>query len=50
MTVRVFNGVDEYVGTVTADTPWLEFPILSGIYDVECTTDDGRVFSGSVEW
>lgn len=50
MTVRVFNGVDEYAGTVTADTTWVELPILSGIYDVECTTDDGRVFSGSVEW
>lgn len=50
MGVRVFNGVDEYAGTVTANTPWVELPNLSGIYDIECTTDDGRVFSGSIEW
>ena len=50
MMVRVYNGVEEYTGTVTADTPWVELPILSGIYDVECATDDGRVFSGSIEW
>lgn len=50
MEVRIYNGVNEYVGTTTADTPWIELPSLSGIYDIECTTDDGRVFSGSVEW
>lgn len=50
MEVRIYNGIDEYAGTVTADTPWIEIPNLSGIYDVECTTDDGRIFSGSIEW
>lgn len=50
MEVRIYNGVNEYVGTTTADTPWIELPSLSGIYDIECTTDDGRVFSGVIEW
>lgn len=48
--VRIYNEIYEYNGTATADTPWIELPSLSGIYDIECTTDDGRVFSGSVEW
>lgn len=50
MEVRVYNGDGEYAGTVSVDTPWIELPILSGIYDVECTSDDGRVFSGVIEW
>lgn len=50
MSVRIYNGVDEYAGTVTADTPWIELPNMSGIYDIECTTDDGRIFSGLIEW
>lgn len=50
MEVRVYNGVDEYAGTVSVENPLFELPILSGEYEIECSCDDGRIFSGMIEW
>lgn len=50
ITVRIYDDRDEYCGFVTSDAPIVELPMLTGEYYVECTTDDGRVFCGIIEW
>lgn len=50
MSIYIYNEDDEFTGTVNVDTPWIEIPEFSGIYDIECISDDGREYIGVIEW
>lgn len=46
--VKVYDMLFEFEGIVTKDSPTLEIPSHHGEYNIECTTDDGRMFSGII--
>lgn len=50
ISVKVYNDTEEYFGFVTTEDATMTLPILIGEYNIECTTDDGRVFCGVITW
>ena len=46
ITVDLTGETDQWSGVATSENPCVEIPDLIGEYEIVCTTDDGRVFSG----
>ena len=48
--LRLMNDTYVWEGLVTADNPTVEIPSLNGEYTLLCQTDDGRIFTGLLEF
>ena len=48
LSIKVYNETEEWLTNATLDAPIVEIPSLEGEYTVECTANDGRVFSGII--
>ncbi|MDE5812410.1 MAG: hypothetical protein K2G64_01235 [Muribaculaceae bacterium] len=46
ITVDLIGETNQWSGVATAEFPRVDIPVLMGEYEINCTTDDGRVFSG----
>ena len=48
MSVTVANESYQSFDIVTAEEPMMELSLPSGEYAIECLTDDGRTFTGTI--
>lgn len=48
ISVTITNGADAWYGHASRETNEIHFPPKSGDYEMECVTDDGRVFYGQL--
>lgn len=49
LSVTVYNDDESFYGVVLKENPVFYTPQLNGEYMVQCVTDDGRVFAGTIE-
>ena len=49
-TLRLSNDTFVWEGLVTTDNPMVEIPSLTGEYTLLCQTDNGRLFTGLLEF
>ncbi len=50
LTVELYNDTDSWAGFVTVETPIIETPVFEGEYTIQCTTNDGRIFKGIIDF
>ncbi len=50
LNVCLYNNMEEYTGTVNHADPIMEIPELEGQYSITCTADNGRVFTGTLDF
>lgn len=50
LTVQISNEGETLTFVATSEEPRFEIPVLTGEYAIQCTTDDGRVFAGVIEF
>ena len=48
VSVHIYNDLDNWWGIATTEEPCIEIPFFNGNYIIECTSDDGRTFSGEI--
>ncbi|MDE6670375.1 MAG: hypothetical protein K2K26_11930 [Muribaculaceae bacterium] len=48
LSVRIYNELDNWWGIATTEESYIEIPSFNGEYIIECTSDDGRIFSGEI--
>ncbi len=49
LTIQVYNN-DSWTGFVTVEEPVIETPIFEGEYTIQCTTNDGSIFNGIIDF
>lgn len=49
-TVHIYNETDEWYSYVSEEKPTVNIPLFTGTYTLECTANDGRVFTGTVDF
>lgn len=49
-TVHIYNEMDEWYGYVSIEEPTVHIPLFTGTYTLECTANDGRVFTGTINF
>ena len=48
--ICMYNDTDEWYGYISKEEPTVQIPLFVGTYTVECTANDGRVFTGTIEF
>lgn len=48
VSVHIYNDLDNWWGIATTEESYIEIPSFNGEYIIECTSDDGRIFSGEI--
>lgn len=46
ISIRLYNDCEEYSAIISQDNATMVIPPLSGEYNIECHSDNGRVFVG----
>lgn len=48
ISVRLYNNTEEYTDIISQDNPTMLIPSLSGEYYIECETENGHLFVGTL--
>lgn len=50
VTARLYNETVDWTGLFTRDIPTVEIPLITGSCNINCVSDDGRVFSTTLDF